>query len=161
MLVKSELLYSLTGYSFQKKLMADIIETAVKAGSFSTLIKALEVGNLVDILKSPGPYTVFAPVDEAFARMPEGMLDTLLQDIPKLKKILTYHVVSGDVRSDNLLEIDEAPTVEGSVLVIDTSNGYKVNQAIVLEPDVLTDNGVIHAIDSILMPAMIEYQSGS
>ena len=105
--------------------MADIIETAVKAGSFNTLIKALEVGNLVDILKSPGPYTVFAPVDEAFARMPEGMLDTLLQDIPKLKKILTYHVVSGDVRSDNLLEIDEAPTVEGSVLVIDTSNGYK------------------------------------
>lgn len=93
--------------------------------------------------------------------MPEGLLDSLLQHIPKLKKILTYHVVSGDVRSDNLLEIDEAPTVEGSVLVIDSSNGYKVNQAIVLEPDVLTDNGVIHAIDSILMPAMMEYLSGS
>ncbi len=141
--------------------MADIVETAVKAGSFNTLIKALEAADLVDILKSPGPYTVFAPVDEAFARMPQGMLDTLLQDIPKLKKILTYHVVFGDVRTDNLLEIEEAPTVEGSVLVIDTSKGYKVNQAIVLEPDILTDNGVIHVIDSILMPAMMEYESVS
>lgn len=141
--------------------MADIIETAVKAGSFNTLIKAIEAADLVDILKSPGPYTVFAPVDEVFARMPEGTLDSWLQDIPKLKKILTYHVVSGDVRSDDLLEIEEAPTVEGSVLVIDTSNGYKVNQAIVLEPDILTDNGVIHVIDSILMPAMMEYESVS
>lgn len=137
--------------------MADIVETAVKAGSFSTLVKALEAADLVDILKNPGPYTVFAPLDEAFSRMPDGMLDTLLQDIPKLKKILTYHVAFGDVRSDDLLEIDEAPTVEGSVLVIDTSNGYKVNQAIVMKPDILADNGVIHAIDSILMPGIIEY----
>lgn len=137
--------------------MADIVETAVNAGSFNTLVKAVEAANLVDILKSPGPYTVFAPVDEAFARMPEGALDKLLQDIPKLQKILTYHVVPGDVRSEDLLEIEEAPTVEGSVIVIDTSKGYKVNQAIVLEPDILTDNGVIHAIDSILMPAIMEY----
>ena len=141
--------------------MADIIETAVKAGSFNTLIKVLEAADLADILKSSGPYTVFAPVDEVFARMPEGMLDSWLQDIPKLKKILTYHVVFGDVRSDDLLEIEEAPTVEGSVLVIDTSNGYKVNQAIVLTPDILADNGVIHVIDSILMPAMMEYESVS
>jgi uncharacterized surface protein with fasciclin (FAS1) repeats len=137
--------------------MADIVETAVEAGSFRTLIKALEAADLVDILKSPDSYTVFAPVDEAFARLPEGTLDTLLQDIPKLKKILTYHVVFGDVRSDDLLEIDEAPTVEGSVVVIDTSKGYKVNQALVLTPDILADNGVIHAIDSILMPAIMEY----
>jgi uncharacterized surface protein with fasciclin (FAS1) repeats len=141
--------------------MADIVETAVKAGSFNTLVKAVEAAGLVDILKSPGPYTVFAPVDEAFDRMPEGTLDSLLQDIPKLKKILTYHVLFGDVRSDNLLEIEEAPTVEGSVVVIDTSNGYKVNQAVVLTPDILTDNGVIHVIDSILMPAMMEYESPS
>ena len=141
--------------------MADIVETAVKAGSFNTLVKAVEAAGLVDILKSPGPYTVFAPVDEAFDRMPEGTLDSLLQDIPKLKKILTYHVLFGDVRSDNLLEIEEAPTVEGSVVVIDTSNGYKVNQALVLTPDILTDNGVIHVIDSILMPAMMEYESPS
>jgi uncharacterized surface protein with fasciclin (FAS1) repeats len=137
--------------------MADILETAIKAGSFNTLVKAIEAADLVDILKSPGPYTVFAPVDEAFARMPAGVLDELLQDTPRLKKILTYHVLFGDVRSDNLLEIDEAPTVEGSVVVIDSSHGYKVNQAIILEPDILTDNGVIHVIDSILMPAIMEF----
>lgn len=139
--------------------MPDLVETAINAGSFNTLVKAVEAAGLVDILKSPGPYTVFAPVDEAFARMPEGMLDTLLQDIPKLKKIVSYHVLFGDVRSDNLLEIEEAPTVEGSVVVIDTSNGYKVNQAVVLTPDILADNGVIHVIDSILMPAMMEYEA--
>lgn len=137
--------------------MADLVETAVQAGSFNTLVKAVEAADLVDFLKSPGPYTVFAPVDEAFARLPEGALDALLQDIPKLKKILTYHVVFGDVRTDNLLEIEEAPTVEGSIIVVDTSHGYKVNQAIVLQPDILADNGVIHVIDSILMPAMLEF----
>lgn len=137
--------------------MADLVETAVQAGSFNTLVKAVEAADLVDFLKSPGPYTVFAPVDEAFARLPEGALDALLQDIPKLKKILTYHVVFGDVRTDNLLEIEEAPTVEGSIIAVDTSHGYKVNQAIVLQPDILADNGVIHVIDSILMPAMLEF----
>lgn len=135
--------------------MADILETAANAGSFNTLAKAVEAADLVDILKSPGPFTVFAPTDEAFAKLPEGTLDELLQDIAKLKKILTYHVVSGDVRSDNLLEIDEAPTVEGSILVIDTSDGYKVNEAVVVQADILADNGVIHIIDSVLMPAMI------
>jgi uncharacterized surface protein with fasciclin (FAS1) repeats len=139
--------------------MADIVETAVNAGSFNTLVKAVEAAGLVDILKSPGPYTLFAPVDEAFARLPEGTLDSLLEDIPKLKKILTYHVLFGDVRTDNLLELEEAETVEGSVVAIDTSDGYKVNQAIVVTPDILADNGVIHVIDSILMPAMIEYQT--
>jgi uncharacterized surface protein with fasciclin (FAS1) repeats len=137
--------------------MADIVETAVNAGLFNTLVKAVEAADLVDLLKGEGPFTIFAPVDAAFNRMPEGALDELLHDIPKLKKILAYHVVPGDVRSDNLLEIDEAPTIEGSVLVIDSSNGYKVNQAIVLQPDILADNGVIHAIDSIVMPAIMEF----
>lgn len=137
--------------------MADIVETAINAGTFNTLVKALEATDLVDILKSPGPFTVFAPVDEAFARMPEGALDKLLQDVSKLKKILAYHVVPGDVRSDDLLQIDEAPTLEGSVLVVDTSKGYKVNQAIVMTPDILADNGVIHVIDSIVMPAIMEF----
>ena len=139
--------------------MADIVETAINAGSFNTLVKAVEAAGLVDFLKTPGPYTVFAPVDEAFERLPEGTLDELLQDIPKLKKILTYHVVFGDVRSDNLLEIDEAETVEGSIIAVDNSNGYKVNQALVITPDILTDNGVIHVIDSILMPAVLEFQT--
>ena len=139
--------------------MADIVETAINAGSFNTLVKAVEAAGLVDFLKTPGPYTLFAPVDEAFERLPEGTLDELLQDIPKLKKIMTYHVVFGDVRSDNLLEIEEAETVEGSVIAVDTSNGYKVNQALVITPDILTDNGVIHVIDSILMPALLEFQT--
>jgi len=139
--------------------MADIVETAINAGSFNTLVKAVEAAGLVDILKSPGPYTVFAPLDEAFDRMPEGTLDSLLQDIPKLKKILTYHVLFGDVRTDNLLELEEAETVEGSIVAIDTTHGYKVNQALVLTPDILADNGVIHVIDSILMPAMLEYET--
>jgi uncharacterized surface protein with fasciclin (FAS1) repeats len=137
--------------------MADLVETAVQAGMFNTLLKVVEATDLVDLLKSPGPFTLFAPVDAAFERMPEGALDKLLQDSPRLKKILTYHIVSGDVRSDNFIEIDEAPTIEGSVLVIDSSNGYKVNQAIVLQPDILAENGVIHVIDSIVMPAMIEF----
>ena len=139
--------------------MADIIETAKEAGSFNTLLKALFAANLVDLLKSPGSYTVFAPVDKAFARMPEGMLDSLLQDIPKLKKVLTYHVLFGDVRTDNLIELEEAETVEGSIVAIDTSNGYKVNQALIMTPDIIADNGVIHVIDSILMPAMLEYKA--
>jgi uncharacterized surface protein with fasciclin (FAS1) repeats len=137
--------------------MADIVETAINAGSFNTLVKLLEATDLVDTLKSPGPFTVFAPVDEAFARMPEGALDKLLQDVSRLRKIVAYHVVPGDVRSDDLLQIDEAPTLEGSILVVDTSNGYKVNQAIVMKPDILTDNGVIHVIDSIVMPAIMEF----
>ncbi|MBD0346232.1 MAG: fasciclin domain-containing protein [Coleofasciculus sp. Co-bin14] len=137
--------------------MADIVETAINAGSFNTLVKVIEATGLVDTLKSPGPFTVFAPVDEAFARMPEGALDKLLQDVSRLRKIVAYHVVPGDVRSDDLLQIDEAPTLEGSILVVDTSNGYKVNQAIVTKPDILTDNGVIHVIDSIVMPAIMEF----
>lgn len=139
--------------------MADIIETAKNAGSFNTLLKALSAADLVDLLKSPGSYTVFAPVDDAFAKLPEGTLDSLLQDIPKLKKILTYHVLFGDVRTDNLVELEEAETVEGSIVAIDTTDGYKVNDAVILTPDVIADNGVIHIIDSILMPAMLEYNA--
>lgn len=138
--------------------MADIIETAKNAGSFNTLLTALEAVDLVKLLKSSGSYTVFAPIDDAFAKLPEGTLDGLLKDLPKLKKILTYHVVFGDVRTDNLVELEEAETVEGSVIAIDTSNGYKVNEAVILTPDVIADNGVIHIIDSVLMPAMLEYQ---
>lgn len=138
--------------------MADIIETAKNAGSFNTLLTALEAVDLVELLKSSGSYTVFAPIDDAFAKLPEGTLADLLKDLPKLKKILTYHVVFGDVRTDDLVELEEAETVEGSVIAIDTSNGYKVNEAVILKPDVIADNGVIHIIDSVLMPAMLEYQ---
>jgi uncharacterized surface protein with fasciclin (FAS1) repeats len=118
-------------------------------------VKAVEAAGLVDILKSPGPYTVFAPTDEAFAKLPNGELDSLLQDIPKLKRILTYHVAFGDVRAEDLKQNDEVPTFEGSIVAIDSSDGIKVNDAKVITPDILTDNGVIHVIDSVLIPTMV------
>ncbi|WP_341526379.1 fasciclin domain-containing protein [Nostoc sp. UHCC 0302] len=136
--------------------MADLLETAINAGNFNTLVKAVDALQLRETLQSPGPFTIFAPTDEAFAKLPEGTLDSLLQDIPKLKKIVTYHVAFGDVRSDDLVQINEADTVEGSVVAIESSNGkFKVNDANVLKTDILTDNGVIHVIDAVLMPAIV------
>ncbi|MBE9005409.1 fasciclin domain-containing protein [Fortiea sp. LEGE XX443] len=133
--------------------MADIIDTAVKAGSFNTLVAAIKAANLVDTLKGAGPFTVFAPTDEAFAKLPEGTVDTLLKDIPKLKKILTYHVVSGKVLSGEVVKLKSATTIEGSDVKIDASNGVKVNDATVATADVAADNGVIHVIDTVLIPA--------
>ena len=137
--------------------MSDLKETAIKAGNFKTLIQALEATKLdEDILTKPGIYTIFAPTDDAFAQLPEGTLESLLQDIHKLKRIVAYHVVFGDVRSDDLAQIDEAPTVEGSVLAIDSADGkIKVNDANVLKTDILADNGVIHVIDAVLIPTMV------
>jgi uncharacterized surface protein with fasciclin (FAS1) repeats len=134
--------------------MADIVDTAVKAGSFNTLVAAVKAAGLVDTLKGAGPFTVFAPTDEAFAKLPEGTVDALLKDIPKLKKILTYHVVSGKVKAaDFSLTLKSATTVEGSDVKIDASNGsVKVNDATVSTPDVAADNGVIHIIDTVLIP---------
>jgi uncharacterized surface protein with fasciclin (FAS1) repeats len=136
--------------------MADLVQTATEAGSFKTLLTAVEAAGLVETLQSPGPLTVLAPTDEAFANLPQGTIDTLLQDIPKLKKILTYHVLFGDVRSDDLIEIEEAPTFEGSVVAVESKNGIKVNDAKVLKTDILTDNGVIHVIDKVLIPAFFD-----
>ncbi len=134
--------------------MSDIVDTAVKAGSFNTLVTAVKAAGLVDTLKGAGPFTVFAPTDEAFAKLPDGTVDALLKDIPKLKKILTYHVVSGKVKAaDFSLTLKSATTVEGSDVKIDASNGsVKVNDATVSTPDVDTDNGVIHIIDTVLIP---------
>lgn len=136
--------------------MADLVETAINAGNFNTLVKAAEAANLIEMLKSPGSFTLFAPTDEAFANLPEGTLDSLLQDIPKLKKIVAYHVASGDVRSDDLVQINEAETFEGSIVAIESADGkIKINNANVIKTDILTDNGVIHIIDAVLMPAMV------
>ncbi|MBW4543917.1 MAG: fasciclin domain-containing protein [Symplocastrum torsivum CPER-KK1] len=134
--------------------MADIVDTAVKAGSFNTLVAAVKAAGLVDTLKGAGPFTVFAPTDEAFAKLPNGTVDALLKDIPKLKKILTYHVVSGKVKAaDFSLTLKSATTVEGSDVKIDASNdSVKVNDATVSTPDVDADNGVIHIIDTVLIP---------
>ncbi|NJL49802.1 MAG: fasciclin domain-containing protein [Leptolyngbyaceae cyanobacterium SM2_5_2] len=133
--------------------MANIIDTATQAGSFSTLVAAIKAADLVATLEGSGPFTVFAPTDEAFAKLPEGTVDALLKDIPKLKQILTYHVVSGKVMAADVVKLKSAKTVEGSEVTIDTSNGVKVNDSMVTTPDVAADNGVIHVIDAVLMPA--------
>ena len=133
--------------------LADIVDTAVNAGSFSTLVTAIKAAQLVDTLKGAGPFTVFAPTDEAFAKLPNGTVDALLKDIPKLKKILTYHVVSGKVMAADVVKLKSATTVEGSDVKIDASNGsVKVNASTVATPDVAADNGVIHIIDTVLLP---------
>ncbi|UBF29330.1 fasciclin domain-containing protein [Kovacikia minuta CCNUW1] len=133
--------------------MADIVDTAVNAGSFSTLVAAVKAANLVNTLKGEGPFTVFAPTDEAFAKLPAGTVDGLLKDLPKLKQILTYHVVSGKVMAADVIKLKSATTVEGSDVKIDASNGVKVNDSTVTTPDVAADNGVIHIIDTVLIPA--------
>jgi uncharacterized surface protein with fasciclin (FAS1) repeats len=133
--------------------MADIVDTAVKAGSFNTLVAAVKAAGLVETLKGKGPFTVFAPSDEAFAKLPAGTVDGLLKDIPQLKKILTYHVVSGKVMAADVMNLTSAKTVEGSDVKIDTTNGVRINSSSVTTPDVAADNGVIHIIDTVLMPA--------
>ena len=133
--------------------MANIIDTAANNGSFNTLVAAIKAAGLVDTLKGPGPFTVFAPTDEAFNKLPAGTVDALLKDIPKLTKILTYHVVSGKVLAADVVKLKTAKTVEGSEVKIDASNGVKINDATVATADVAADNGVIHVIDTVLIPA--------
>jgi len=136
--------------------MADIVETADNAGTFKTLLQLALATELVETLKSPGPYTVFAPTDEAFTKLPQGTLDSLLlNDLPKLKRILTYHIAFGDVRAEDLMQIEEVETFEGSIIAVDTSEGIKLNDAKVVKSDILTDNGVIHIIDAVLIPVMV------
>jgi uncharacterized surface protein with fasciclin (FAS1) repeats len=133
--------------------MANIIDTATNNGSFKTLVAAIEAAGLEDTLNGAGPFTVFAPTDAAFAKLPAGTVDALLKDIPKLKKILTYHVVSGKVLAADVVKLKTAKTVEGSDVKIDASNGVKINDAKVATADVAADNGVIHVIDTVLIPA--------
>jgi uncharacterized surface protein with fasciclin (FAS1) repeats len=133
--------------------MANIIDTATNNGSFKTLVAAIEAAGLKDTLNGAGPFTVFAPTDAAFAKLPAGTVDALLKDIPKLTKILTYHVVSGKVLAADVVKLKTAKTVEGSDVKIDASNGVKINDAKVATADVAADNGVIHVIDTVLIPA--------
>jgi len=132
--------------------MADIVETAVAAGSFSTLVTAVQAAGLVETLKGAGPFTVFAPTDEAFAKIPAETLNAVLADKEKLTAILTYHVVSGKVLAADVVNLTSATTVQGGSLKIDTANGVKVNNANVVKTDIVCDNGVIHVIDTVLMP---------
>ena len=136
--------------------MHDIIDTAVAAGTFKTLAAAVTAAGLVDTLKSAGPFTVFAPSDEAFAKLPAGTVEGLLKDIPKLTSILTYHVVAGKVMAADVLKMDgqTAATVNGALLKISTTGGVKLNgQVNVVKTDIACTNGVIHVIDSVLLPS--------
>lgn len=133
--------------------MTDIVDTAIKAGSFNTLVATVKAAGLVDTLKGEGPFTLFAPNDAAFAKLPEGTVEGLLKDIPTLTKILTYHVISGKVMAADVAKIKSAKTVEGSEVNIDTTKGVKINDATVSTADLIADNGVIHIIDKVLMPA--------
>ena len=134
----------------------DIVDTAVEAGSFTTLVAAVQAAGLVDTLKSEGPFTVFAPTDEAFAALPEGTVEDLLlpENIDQLTAILTYHVVPGKVMSGDLSNEMMAATVEGSDVTIMTEGGVTVNGANVVAADVEATNGVIHVIDQVILPAM-------
>ena len=136
--------------------MHDIIDTAVAAGNFKTLAAALTAANLIATLKGAGPFTVFAPTDAAFAKLPAGTVEGLLKDIPKLTAILTYHVVAGKVMAADVMKMDgkSAKTVNGAELKISTKDGVKLNgTSTVVTTDIACTNGVIHVIDSVLLPA--------
>ena len=130
----------------------DIVDTAVAAGQFTTLAAALQAAGLVETLKGKGPFTVFAPTDAAFAKLPAGTVEALLKDKAKLTKILTYHVVAGKVMAADVVKLKDAKTVEGSSVKIDASNGVKINDATVVKADVEASNGVIHVIDTVIIP---------
>lgn len=132
----------------------DIVDTAVNAGQFETLVAAVSAAELVETLKSEGPFTVFAPTDEAFAALPEGTVETLLKPENKdqLIAVLTYHVVPGKVMSTDLSDDMAAKTVQGSEIMIDLDDGVKVNDATVVAADIETTNGVIHVIDAVILP---------
>ena len=131
--------------------MADIVDIAVNSGSFQTLVKAVQAAGLVDVLKSPGPFTVFAPTDDAFAKLPPGTVATLVQNIPQLARILTYHVVPGKLMAADMAKFNSLNSVEGSPIKVDTSNGFEVKNATVIAPDIEADNGIIHVIDTVIL----------
>ena len=144
--------FAMTGASFAGSHSMDIVDTAVGAGDFTTLAAALQAAGLVETLKGEGPFTVFAPTDEAFAALPEGTVEGLLEDKDALTAILTYHVVAGKVMSGDLTDGMEATTVNGADVTIMTEGGVTVGGATVTTADIEASNGVIHVIDTVLLP---------
>ncbi|MDG3087107.1 fasciclin domain-containing protein [Vibrio hannami] len=146
-------LSSFAGGSYAMK--KDIVDTAVESGSFNTLVAAVQAAGLVDTLKGDGPFTVFAPTDEAFAKLPEGTVDSLLlpENKEQLIAVLTYHVVPGKVMASDVVGINSAATVQGQNIMVSTSgNSVMIDNANVVATDVLASNGVIHVIDSVILP---------
>jgi uncharacterized surface protein with fasciclin (FAS1) repeats len=136
----------------RKSALPDVVDTAVAAGSFKTLATALQAAGLVETLKGPGPFTVFAPTDEAFAKLPAGTLEALLEDKQRLAAVLTYHVVPGRVMAADVVKLNSAKTVQGGSLAIRTDQGVTVDGVKVVKTDIQAGNGVIHVIDAVLMP---------
>lgn len=136
----------------QAVMKLDIVDTAVSAGSFNTLVAAVKAAGLVETLKGDGPYTVFAPTDEAFSKIPDDQLQALLGDKEALSKILTYHVLPGKVMAKDVVNIASATTVQGQAITINSSSGVMVDNARVIKTDIETSNGVIHVIDSVILP---------
>lgn len=132
--------------------MKNIVEIAVAGPQFKTLVAAVQAAGLVETLQGPGPFTVFAPTDDAFAKLPAGTVEGLLKDLPKLRSVLTYHVVPGKVRAKDVVGAKTAKTVQGGDLRVDSSHGVKINNAKVTQADVEASNGVIHVIDTVLLP---------
>ncbi len=130
----------------------DIVAVATEAGSFNTLLTALDAASLTSVLEGEGPFTVLAPTDEAFAALPAGALEGLLADPDQLAKVLTLHVVSGEAMSTDVVKLNEVVTVEGSALAIDTTDGVSIGGAKVVAADVDASNGVIHVIDRVILP---------
>ncbi|MEH2402721.1 fasciclin domain-containing protein [Nostoc sp.] len=132
--------------------MPDIIDTAINAGSFNTLVTAITTAGLDTALKGDGPFTVFAPTDEAFSKLPSGAVEELLQDVIKLRKVLEYHVVTGKINATDLVQLQKLTTSEGKDIKVNAENNLKVNDAYIVTSDVEADNGVIHVIDNVLFP---------
>lgn len=140
----------------------DIVDVAVEAGSFKTLAKALQAAGLVDTLKGKGPFTVFAPTDDAFAKLPKGALEALLKDKAKLTAVLTYHVVAGEYPAEKVVAHKSLKTVQGSPIKITvTDAGVKVNEANVVKTDIRASNGIIHVIDAVIVPPEKPESEGS
>jgi len=134
-----------------------IIQTAINAGSFTAFIAALKTACLIESLSQPGPFTVFAPSDDAFAKLPAGTMEKLLMDKDSLSKILTYHVVYGEILAENIATMKYAKTVQGEYVTINVINGcIMINNAKVVQADIESSNGVIHVIDTVLIPNMIK-----
>ncbi len=133
--------------------MKNIVETAAGSDQFKTLVAAVKAAGLVETLQGAGPFTVFAPTDAAFAKLPAGTVEGLLKDLPKLKRVLTYHVVAGKVMAKDVAAVKSAKTVQGGDLQVHVNHGVKINNATVTTADIEASNGVIHVIDTVLLPA--------
>lgn len=131
--------------------MTDIVDIAVNTDGFSTLVAAVQAANLVETLKTPGPFTVFAPNDAAFAKLPPGTVETLVQNPPQLARILTYHVVAGKLTKADLSQVDSVDSIEGSPISINCTDTFEVKNATVIAADIEADNGIIHVIDNVIL----------